>query len=150
MTRSDRPHAPEHAIEVELPFLQHVLPAFDLVPLVAGNAGVDEVGEVLGRLWGGAETLVVVSSDLSHFHPFETARRLDAATAAAIENGTLGAGWARTMPAGSFPLPDSCSRLPRMGSRHGGSGLCNSGDTAGPRDRVVDYGAWTFTPAADA
>jgi AmmeMemoRadiSam system protein B len=144
--RSDRPHAPEHAIEVELPFLQHVLSTFDLVPLVVGDAHPDEVGAVLGQLWGGPETLVVVSSDLSHFYPYETARRLDAATAAAIERGD----WA------SLSSDNACGFLPVAGllqqaAAHGLTAerlaLCNSGDTAGSRDRVVGYGAWAFTPA---
>ncbi|MDH4063651.1 MAG: AmmeMemoRadiSam system protein B, partial [Acidobacteriota bacterium] len=81
----DRPHAREHSLEVHLPFLQEVLGAFHVVPLVVGHASPAEVGEVLERLWGGPETLVVVSSDLSHYHDYETARRLDAATTLAIE-----------------------------------------------------------------
>jgi MEMO1 family protein len=147
VTRSDRPHAPEHAIEVELPFLQHVLPAFDLVPLVVGDAHPDEVAEVLGRLWGGPETLVVVSSDLSHFHPYETAQRLDAATAAAVERGE----WARLSSdnaCGFLPIAGLLQQAAIRGLTADRVALCNSGDTAGSRDRVVGYGAWAFTPAA--
>src|SRR5262249_16743360 len=70
----DRPHGPEHALEVELPFLQCVLASFRIVPLVVGDAAPHEVAQVLRRLWGGAETLMVVSSDLSHYHDYETAR----------------------------------------------------------------------------
>ena len=77
----------EHALEVELPFLQIVLPSFTLLPLVVGNATAHEVAQVLARLWSGPETLLVISSDLSHYHSYETAQRLDAATAAGIENG---------------------------------------------------------------
>jgi AmmeMemoRadiSam system protein B len=84
---SDRPHAPEHALEVELPFLQLRLGAFAAVPLLVGQAEPLEVAEILRRLWGGPDALVVVSSDLSHFHNYETARRHDAVTAAAIERG---------------------------------------------------------------
>src|SRR5262249_3348937 len=84
---ADAPHAPEHSLEVELPFLQALLPNFAVVPLVIGDAAPQDVAEVLRRLWGGPETLIVVSSDLSHYHDYETARRLDAATAAAIERG---------------------------------------------------------------
>jgi AmmeMemoRadiSam system protein B len=149
VTRTDRPHAPEHAIEVKLPFLQHMLPAFDLVPLVVGDAHPDEVGEVLGRLWGGPETLVVVSSDLSHYHPYETAHRLDAATAAAIESGDSG----RLSPdnaCGFLPIAGLLQQAAAHGLEAQRLGLCNSGDTAGSRDRVVGYGAWAFTPAADA
>jgi len=87
VTRTDAPHAPEHALEVELPFLQTVLPSFQVVPLVVGDVAPQDVALVLARLWGGLETLIVVSSDLSHYHSYETARRLDLATAAAIERG---------------------------------------------------------------
>ena len=85
--RSDRPHAPEHALEVELPFLQSVLANFQLVPLVIGDAAPQDIANLLRELWGGPETLIVVSSDLSHYHEYETARRLDLATATAIEHG---------------------------------------------------------------
>jgi AmmeMemoRadiSam system protein B len=81
------PHAPEHALEVELPFLQTLLASFQVVPLVVGDATPQDVTHVLRLLWGGPETLIVVSSDLSHYHDYETAQRLDAATAAAIEHG---------------------------------------------------------------
>jgi hypothetical protein len=87
VTRTNAPHAPEHALEVELPFLQTVLPSFQVVPLVVGDVAPQDVALVLARLWGGPETLIVVSSDLSHYHSYETARRLDLATAAAIERG---------------------------------------------------------------
>jgi MEMO1 family protein len=76
VVRDDRPHAPEHALEVELPFLQMLLPSFRIVPLMVGDAEPQAVTEVLRRLWGGAETLMVVSSDLSHYHDYETARRM--------------------------------------------------------------------------
>jgi len=82
--RADAPHAPEHALEVELPFLQTVLASFQMMPLVVGDAAPQDVVQVLHQLWGGSETLIVVSSDLSHYHGYETARRLDLATAAAI------------------------------------------------------------------
>jgi MEMO1 family protein len=140
----DAAHAPEHAIEVELPFLQTVLPRFTLVPLLVGSATRQEVGEVLARLWGGAETLLVVSSDLSHYYDYETACRRDAATARRIERGD----WASLGP------DDACGRLPiasllieaaRRGLAARRLALCNSGDTAGPRHEVVGYGAWAFS-----
>jgi AmmeMemoRadiSam system protein B len=77
---NDAAHAPEHALEVELPFLQMALGQFRLVPLVVGEATPTQAAAALQRLWGGSETLVVISSDLSHYHDYETARRLDAAT----------------------------------------------------------------------
>ena len=140
----DGAHVPEHAIEVELPFLQRVLPRFTLVPLLVGSATPQEVSEVLARLWHGAETLIVVSSDLSHYHDYETARRRDTATAQRIERGD----WNALGP------NDACGRLPIAGllieaARRGLAAqrlaLCNSGDTAGPRHEVVGYGAWAFS-----
>jgi AmmeMemoRadiSam system protein B len=140
---ADAPHAPEHALEVELPFLQAVLPAFTLVPLVVGDARPGEVADVLGRLWGGAETLIVVSSDLSHYLDAATARRRDAATAAAIERGD----------ADAIGPNDACGFLPVAGLlteaaprrlRARRLALCNSADTAGSPERVVGYGAWRF------
>jgi AmmeMemoRadiSam system protein B len=143
----DRPHAPEHALEVELPFLQALLPSARIVPLVVGDAAPQEVAEVLRRLRGGAETLIVVSSDLSHYHAYDTARRLDAATAALIERGA----WTEIGPDQACGWLAVAGLLIEMGT-HGGKGrrlaLCNSGDTAGPRDRVVGYGAWTFEERA--
>ena len=87
VTQTDAPHEPEHALEVELPFLQTVLPSFQVVPLVVGDAAPQEVAQLLRQLWDGPETLIVVSSDLSHYHSYETARRLDLSTAEAIEQG---------------------------------------------------------------
>lgn len=146
VTRSDVPHAPEHALEVELPFLQTLLPSFTLAPLLVGEARPLDVAEVLGRLWGGPETLVVVSSDLSHFHDHETARRLDAATAEAIERGD----WAALNPdraCGALAVAGLLIEAERHGMAARRLALCNSGDTAGPRDRVVGYGAWAFETA---
>ena len=94
VVRTDAPHAPEHSLEVELPFLQTILTSFKVVPLVVGDTHPQDVALVLQRLWGGMETLIVVSSDLSHYHSYESARRLDLATAAAIEQGN----WASLGP----------------------------------------------------
>src|SRR5262249_53723921 len=107
--RTDAPHAPEHALEVELPFLQTVLPSFQVVPLVVGDVAPQDVALVLARLWGGPETLIVVSSDLSHYHNYETARRLDLATAAAIERGD----WSTLGPSLRLPRHGrvACGRL---------------------------------------
>ena len=144
---ADAPHAPEHALEVELPFLQVLLPRFTLVPLLVGDAAPEEVAAVLERLCGGPETLLVISSDLSHFLVDESARRRDAATAGKIERGE----WADIGPA------DACGHLAvsgllietvRRGLAARRLALCNSGDTAGPRNRVVGYGAWAFHESA--
>jgi MEMO1 family protein len=140
---ADAPHQPEHALEVELPFLQAVLGDFALVPLLVGDAMPEEVAEVLDRLWGGPETLLVISSDLSHYEPYERAREHDAATAVAIER----------LDAASLGPRDACGWLP-VGGLLGAAGrramrvarldLRNSGDTAGAKDQVVGYGAWAF------
>ena len=143
VVQTDAPHAPEHALEVELPFLQVLLSPFTIVPLVVGTAEPKEVAEVLRRLWGASETLIVVSSDLSHFHDYETARRVDAGTASAIERGD----WKNIGPdqaCGFLPVAGLLIEAERRGLRAQRLSLCNSGDTAGLRDRVVGYGAWMF------
>jgi AmmeMemoRadiSam system protein B len=89
VTQTGAPHEPEHALEVELPFLQSVLSSFQLVPLVVGDAAPQQVAQLLRQLWGGPETLIVVSSDLSHYHSYETAQRLDISIAEAIEQGDV-------------------------------------------------------------
>ena len=135
--QADAPHAPEHALEVELPFLQTVLASFQVVPLVVGDAAPQDVACVLRQLWGGPEMLIVVSSDLSHY------RRLDLATAAAIERGD----WASLGPnqaCGCLPVAGLLVEAERHGLKARRLLLCNSGDTAGSRDRVVGYGAWMF------
>ena len=144
VSRNDAAHAPEHALEVELPFLQTVLPSFSLLPLVVGDTTAGEVAEVLSRLWSGPETVLVISSDLSHYHSYEIARRLDVETAAAIENGD----WANLGPAqacGYLPIAGLLLEVDRHNLKAQRLSLCNSGDTAGPRDKVVGYGAWMFS-----
>jgi len=143
VSRNDAAHVPEHALEVELPFLQIVLPSFSLLPVVVGDATAHEVAQVLARLWSGPETLLVISSDLSHYHSYESARRLDATTAAAIENGD----WASLGPGqacGYLPIAGLLIEATRRNLKARRLSLCNSGDTAGPRDQVVGYGAWLF------
>ena len=146
---ADAPHAPEHSLEVELPFLQALLPNFTVVPLVIGDAAPQEVAEVLRRLWGGPETLIVVSSDLSHYHDYDTARRLDGATAAAIERGD----WESLGPnqaCGYLAVAGLLVETRRRSLTPERLSLCNSGDTAGSRDRVVGYGAWAVEQAGAA
>ncbi|HHO67686.1 MAG TPA: AmmeMemoRadiSam system protein B [Gammaproteobacteria bacterium] len=137
----DEAHRDEHSLEVQLPFLQTVLDDFSLVPLVVGDAEPGEVAEVLEQLWDGDETLFVISSDLSHYHDYETARTIDSATSRAIEQ----------LHPEAIHYEQACGRNPLNGlllaaRRHGLQAhtldLRNSGDTAGPRDRVVGYGAY--------
>jgi MEMO1 family protein len=135
------PHAPEHSLEVELPFLQALLGSFAVVPLLVGDALPQEAADVLRRLWGGPETLIVASSDLSHYHDYDTARRLDDATAATIERGD----WESLGPnqaCGFLAVAGLLVEARRRGLKAQRLSLCNSGDTAGSRDRVVGYGAW--------
>jgi AmmeMemoRadiSam system protein B len=139
----DAPHAPEHALEVELPFLQTLLGEFRLVPLVVGDATPMEVAAALERVWGGAETLLVISSDLSHYHDYDTARRLDGRTADLIEQGDwqqLRAGNA----CGFLPVAGLLIEARKRDLAARRISLCNSGDTAGDHARVVGYGAWAF------
>jgi AmmeMemoRadiSam system protein B len=137
-----RAHAREHSVEVELPFVQKVAPRAKVVPLAVGHARADDVARTLEALWGGPETVVVVSSDLSHYLPYEMGQELDRATVARILsfdarisgeeacgaagiNGLLRVAQAKHMRA---ELVD----------------LRSSGDTAGTRDEVVGYGAFAF------
>jgi AmmeMemoRadiSam system protein A len=133
-------------LEVQLPFLQEVLEDFTLVPLVVGDATPDEVAEVLERVWGGAETLIVVSSDLSHYLPYDTARRVDAATLAQVLQ--LGPELDHEQACGATPINALMRVARRRNLRPRLLGACNSGDTAGGRDGVVGYAALAFTAEA--
>ena len=139
----DAAHRQEHCLEVQLPFLQSVLADFAIVPLLAGEATAEETAELLELLWGGPETLIVVSSDLSHYHDYDTARRLDGGTSEAIED----------LRPEAIGDDNACGRVPIAGlllaaRRHGLAAttldLRNSGDTAGGRREVVGYGAYAF------
>jgi len=143
---SDAPHAGEHSLEVQLPFLQLVLGEFRLLPFVAGDASDEEVQEVLERLWGGAETLLVVSSDLSHYHDYATARRIDGESCRAIEALEPG-GLGRESACGAVPVRGLLCAARKLGLVARTLDLRSSGDTAGGRERVVGYGAWSFHPA---
>lgn len=136
-------HAREHSLEVHLPFLQTVLGDFSIVPLAVSDASADEVREVMELLWGGPETCIVVSSDLSHYHDAQTARKTDRETADAIE----------ALEPSRISEDQACGEISIRGlllaaRHHGLAGhaldLRNSGDTGGPRDRVVGYGAFEF------
>lgn len=131
----------EHAIEVQLPFLQEVLDEFSLVPIVVGMADDVEVAAVLEALWGGNETLIVISSDLSHYLDYNAARQRDRQTQQAIEG----------LRPDELEGHDACGYLPLRGllrvaqdkgMRVETLDMRNSGDTAGPRDRVVGYGSY--------
>ncbi len=139
----EAPFQGEHCLEVQLPFLQVTLEEFSIVPFLVGEASTIEVAEVLNRLWGGDETLIVISSDLSHYLDYASAKRLDAITSQAIMD----------LRPEAIGDDQACGRQPlkgllRAARRHGLQArlldLRNSGDTAGPRHQVVGYGAYAF------
>jgi len=138
----DRAHAQEHSLEVHLPFLQGMLDAFAVVPLVVGDASDAEVADVIERLWGGEETLIVVSSDLSHYHPYAEARAIDAGTAQRIAR--LEAVPDHQHACGATPVNGLLIAARRHGLTPTLLDLRNSGDTAGDRSRVVGYAAFAF------
>lgn len=146
----DKAHAAEHSLEVHLPFLQAVLGDFQLVPLVAGETPRDVVAAVLDAVWGGPETLVVISTDLSHYLDYDTCQSTDAATVAAIERlEPDGIGGDRAC--GRVPVGGALLTAKRRGMSIRTLDVRNSGDTAGPRDKVVGYGAWAlYEPEAAA
>ncbi len=144
---SEAAHSLEHSLEVQLPFLQTVLDAFTLVPLAVGDATPAQVAEVIEQLWGGPETLIVVSSDLSHYHTYADATEIDRGTADAI-----------LALVDSLDHEQACGATPINGfalcaRRHGLTpeliDLRNSGDTAGDKARVVGYAAFAFAQRPD-
>jgi AmmeMemoRadiSam system protein B len=142
VVRSDRAHAEEHSLEVQLPFLQAMLDSFSLVPIVVGQCEAEVPATILDELWGGPETLIVVSSDLSHYLPYEQARETDGRTCRMILEKSS-----------ALDGHDACGAHAINGlmrSRHCADlsvtvvDICNSGDTAGDRRRVVGYGAFAL------
>jgi MEMO1 family protein len=139
----DAAHVQEHGLEVQLPFLQTIYPELAIVPLVVGQATGREVAELLARLGSDPQTIIVISSDLSHYHGYETARQLDRETAEAIvtrqpekiQSGSA-CGW--------IPIRGLLHWVREMGLQAITADLRNSGDTAGDKRRVVGYGAFLF------
>ena len=139
----DQAHSMEHSLEVHLPFLQTMLDEFQLIPMVVGDASPEEVAQVIELLWGGEETLIVVSSDLSHYQDYLSAQHLDQATAEAIE----------TLRYEDIHYDDACGRNPIRGLLYYARAhhlhiqtvdVRNSGDTQGDKSRVVGYGAFAL------
>ncbi len=139
----DQAHAEEHSLEVQLPFLQSILDDFSVVPLVVGDIDAAQVAKVIEKLWGSNETLIIVSSDLSHFLSYDEANALDQHTCCAVEQ----------LNPEAIGYEQACGRTPMKGLLELARDkalkvdtieLCNSGDTAGDRNRVVGYGAWAF------
>lgn len=136
-------HAEEHSIEVQVPFIQRILGDLPIVPLAVGQAEPQEVAEVIESLVADPQTLIVISSDLSHYHPHDVARRLDDQTIARVLAGD-----------DSIEPDRACGCRPLDGLLHAAPGLgwsahllaaCTSGDTAGDRSRVVGYASFAFT-----
>lgn len=142
VVRSDAAHAQEHSLEVQLPFLQRMLGEFSLVPFAVGMASADEVAAVIERLWGGPETLFVISTDLSHYHTYDEARRIDRNTVKRI--ATFATDLDHEEACGATPLNGflKVARAKNLSVRM--LLACNSGDTAGGKGRVVGYSAFAL------
>jgi len=145
----DLAHAQEHAIEVQLPFIKEALGNVEIIPILVGDSTFEAVAEILEIVWGGAETVIVISSDLSHFLSYEDCVTLDTVTTHAIE----------TLSADKINRPQACGRMPIGGllqcakqrsMRVKTLDVKNSGDTAGPNGQVVGYGSWSFAETSDA
>jgi AmmeMemoRadiSam system protein B len=141
---SDAAHAAEHCLEVHLPFVQFLFPSARIVPLLTGDGDASSAQKTLEHLWGGDETLIVISSDLSHYLDYSQAQRIDCATARKIQQ----------LAANAIEFNDACgaTAINALLSAATNRGLVcrlldlrNSGDTSGPHDRVVGYGAFAFT-----
>jgi hypothetical protein len=139
----EQAHMFEHSVEVHLPFLQEMLDNFKIVPIVTGDASPEQVSQVIDTLWGGDETLIVISSDLSHYHDYATARKLDKTTSAIIEQ----------LQYENLETKSACGKVPISGllklARKKSLtiktiDLRNSGDTSGDKHRVVGYGAYVI------
>jgi AmmeMemoRadiSam system protein B len=139
----DEAHSFEHSLEVQLPFLQETINNFSLIPLVVGDIQPEQLAELIGAIWGGAETVIIISSDLSHYHDYKSAQKMDLATAEAIAS----------LSPSEISYDDACGQTgvnalliiaKIKGLKVVQLDLRNSGDTAGSRDQVVGYGSWAF------
>ncbi|MDP1891861.1 MAG: AmmeMemoRadiSam system protein B, partial [Gemmatimonadaceae bacterium] len=146
VVRSAEAHHKEHSLEVQLPFLQHVLGDFELLPLAVGEASAQEVAEVLEAVWGGDDTLIVISSDLSHFLTDTLARTVDGRTVAAIV--ALDSHLEQEQACGATPINGLLLAAKRHGLRAVTLDVRNSSQTAGDPDRVVGYAAFAFEASA--
>src|SRR5436190_11311738 len=146
---SDRAHLQEHALEVQLPFLQRQLGEFALAPFAVGDASVAQVAEVIERLWGGPETLIAISTDLSHYHPYARAREIDGATLARI--AAFATDIDHEEACGATPLNGFLDLARRRSLTVKLLSACNSGDTAGGKGQVVGYSSFAlYEPSNDA
>lgn len=141
---SELVHAQEHSLEVHLPFLQCILEDFSVVPLAVGNSPPEAVAEVIDKLWGGPETLIVVSTDLSHYQAYAQAKMMDEDTCRRILD--FDAHLHTKQACGAYPVNGLLVAALRHRLEPELLSLCNSGDTAGDKERVVGYAAFAFTP----
>jgi len=146
VSTSDAAHALEHSLEVQLPFLQTVLREFRIVPFAVGDATPAQVAEVMELLWNGPQTLIVVSSDMSHYLRYGEARTIDRQTADTVL--ALSATLHDEQACGATPVNGLLTVARRRGLAPALLDLRNSGDTAGDRSRVVGYGSFAFGEAA--
>src|SRR3954468_22195517 len=142
---SDAAHLQEHALEVQLPFLQRQLGEFTLAPFAVGMASVEQVAEVIDALWGGAETLIVISTDLSHYHSYAEARQIDGQTLARISD--FATDLDHEEACGATPLNGFLSLARRRNLHIKLLAACNSGDTAGGKGQVVGYSSFALYEA---
>jgi len=140
----DSTHVEEHSLEIHLPFLQAILKDFTLLPIVVGQASPKEVADVLENIWGGEETLIVVSTDLSHYLDYNACQSLDNRTVDAIENFDLNK-IGNDQACGRIPLKGLLEVANARGMNVTTLDIRNSGDTAGTHDRVVGYGSWSLS-----
>lgn len=140
--KMEEAHTSEHSLEVQCPFLQTCLNDFKLIPIVVGDTSPPAVAEVLEHLWGGSETLVIISSDLSHYHNYEEASHRDGLTVKAIEQ--LSSNLTGGQACGCYPLNGLLKVAQRRGMEVITLDVRNSGDTAGDKNRVVGYGAFVI------
>ncbi len=140
-------HAQEHSVEVHLPFLQEVLGDIEIIPLVAGDVSIDDVAAVWDAFWGDEETVLVASSDLSHYHPYDEARRIDEGTIAQILDGDCTI--SHFQACGATPMNGLLLAAQRRGLMPRLLGTCNSGDVAPDRSRVVGYAAFALVGDED-
>jgi hypothetical protein len=142
VVHSSAAHVQEHSLEVQLPFLQKMLGGFSLIPFAAGAALTEEVVEVIERLWGGPETLIVISTDLSHYRAYEEARRLDGGTLERIAAFAADINYEEACGATALNGLLQVAQRRKLSIRL--LAACNSGDTAGGKDRVVGYASFAL------
>ena len=140
---SEKAHAEEHCLEVQLPFLQETLHEFKLIPLLVGETKTDQIFEIIQQFSEDKETLIVISTDLSHFYDYQTAKVKDNFTANAIEM-LLPEKISEDDACGAYPLRGALAAARFNKWQVHRLGICNSGDTAGDQKRVVGYGAWVM------